>query len=78
VFTIEDVPAGTYFRLAFVDVDGSGGMSSTPGDDVGWYGHSGPSAPNASVPESARSPMTGLWSCRSRIEDGDLETLNIP
>ena len=55
-YSIADVPAGTYFLLGFVDVDGSGGTSSTPGDYAGWYGHTGdgnpPAAPNAAVPAS--------------------------
>jgi hypothetical protein len=55
-YFIADVPAGTYFVLAFVDVDSSGGQSSTPGDQVGWYGHTGdgnpPGSPNAVVPAS--------------------------
>ena len=53
-YTIPGVPPGTYFLLGVVDVDESGGFSSTPGDYVGWYGHSGdgnpPDAPNAVVP----------------------------
>ena len=53
-YSIADVPAGTYFILAFVDVDASGGQSSTPGDQAGWYGHTGdgnpPPNPNAAVP----------------------------
>ena len=48
------VPAGTYFILGFLDVDGSGGTASTAGDYTGWYGHSGdgnpPAAANAAVP----------------------------
>jgi hypothetical protein len=55
-YTIPAVPAGSYFLLGFVDVDGSGGQSSTPGDQAGWYGHTGdgnpPSVPNAVVPAS--------------------------
>ena len=55
-YTIDNVPPGTYFVLAFVDVDASGGDSSTPGDFVGWYGHTGdgnpPRSPNATVPET--------------------------
>jgi hypothetical protein len=55
-YAVANVPAGTYFILGYVDVDGSGGMSSTPGDFAGWYGHDGdgnpPSAPNAVVPSS--------------------------
>ena len=55
-YGIADVPAGTYFLLGFVDVDGSGGTASTPGDFAGWYGHSGdgnpPAAANAVVPGS--------------------------
>lgn len=46
-YSIPDVPAGTYYLLAFVDVDGSGGGSSTPGDYAGWYGHSGDGNPPA-------------------------------
>lgn len=55
-YQIMGVPAGTYFILGFIDVDGSGGSSSTPGDYAGWYGHDGdgnpPSAANAVVPDS--------------------------
>jgi hypothetical protein len=56
-YVIPNVPAGTYYVLAFVDVDSSGGDSSTPGDYVGWYGHSGdgnppPGGKNAAVPAS--------------------------
>jgi hypothetical protein len=55
-YSIAGVPAGSYFVLAFVDVDGSGGQSSTPGDQAGWYGHTGdgnpPGSPNATVPTS--------------------------
>jgi hypothetical protein len=55
-YSISGVPAGSYFILAFVDVDSSGGQSSTPGDHAGWYGHTGdgnpPSSPNAVVPAS--------------------------
>jgi hypothetical protein len=49
-------PEGSYFVLAFVDVDGCGGQSSTPGDQAGWYGHTGdgnpPGSANATVPTS--------------------------
>jgi hypothetical protein len=55
-YQIVAVLAGTYFILGFVDNDGSGGMSSTPGDYAGWYGHNGdgnpPAAANAVVPDS--------------------------
>ena len=55
-YAIATVPAGTYFVLGFVDVDSSGGVSSTPGDFAGWYGHTGdgnpPAAPNAVVPDT--------------------------
>ena len=55
-YQIIGVPAGTYFILGFVDNDGSGGLSSTPGDYAGWYGHNGdgnpPAAANAVVPDS--------------------------
>lgn len=55
-YVIVGVPAGTYFLLAFVDVDRSGGTSSTPGDYVGWYGHNGdgnpPATANVVVPET--------------------------
>lgn len=55
-YVVEDVPAGDFFLLGFVDVDGSGGTASTPGDYAGWYGHSGdgnpPSTANVSVPGS--------------------------
>jgi hypothetical protein len=53
-YAIAAIPEGTYFVLGFVDVDSSGGMSSTPGDFAGWYGHTGdgnpPATPNAVVP----------------------------
>jgi hypothetical protein len=55
-YQVIGVPAGTYFILGFVDVDGSGGTSSTPGDYAGWYGHNGdgnpPAAASAVVPDS--------------------------
>jgi len=55
-YSIAGVPAGRYYLLAFVDVDSSGGDSSTPGDYAGWYGHSGdgnpPAATNVQVPAS--------------------------
>lgn len=55
-YAIPHVPAGQYFVLGFVDVDASGGSSSTTGDYRGWYGHTGdgnpPRSPNAVVPES--------------------------
>jgi hypothetical protein len=55
-YSIAHVPAGTYFILGFVDVDGSGGTASTPGDYAGWYGHDGtgnpPPAANAVVPSA--------------------------
>jgi len=55
-YSIANVPAGTYFVLGFVDVDGTGGKGSTDGDYVGWYGHTGdgnpPGAANAVVPLS--------------------------
>ncbi len=55
-YSIPNVPAGTYFMIAAVDVDGSGGGSSTPGDYRGWYGHNGdgnpPAAANVMVPAS--------------------------
>ena len=55
-YSIPNVPAGTYFMLAGVDVDSSGGNSSTPGDYRGWYGHTGdgnpPAAANVVVPTS--------------------------
>ena len=53
-YAISTVPAGTYFILGFVDVDMSGGTSSTPGDFAAWYGHTGdgnpPPTANAVVP----------------------------
>jgi hypothetical protein len=53
-YQIQNVPAGTYFMLGFVDVDGSGGTASTPGDNAGWYGHNGdgnpPGTANVLVP----------------------------
>lgn len=55
-YSIADVPAGTYFMLAAVDVDSSGGNSSTTGDYRGWFGHTGdgnpPAAANVVVPAS--------------------------
>ena len=51
------VPAGTYFILGFVDVDGSRGTSSTPGDYAGWYGHNGDGNPPAIA--TAVVPATG-------------------
>ena len=55
-YSIAHVPAGTYFILGFVDVDGSGGTASTPGDYAGWYGHDGngnpPPAASAIVPSA--------------------------
>jgi hypothetical protein len=55
-YSIPDVPAGTYYILAFVDVNGTSGTSSTPGDYAGWYGENAygnpPAAPNAKVPAS--------------------------
>jgi hypothetical protein len=55
-YSVPSVPAGTYFILGFIDIDGSGGTSSTPGDDTGWYGHNGdgnpPAAANAVVPDT--------------------------
>jgi hypothetical protein len=55
-YAIAGVPAGTYFILGFIDVDGSGGTASTPGDYAGWYGHNGdgnpPPAASAVVPDT--------------------------
>jgi hypothetical protein len=55
MYSIANVPAGTYFMLAGVDVDNSGGNSSTTGDYRGWYGHTGdgnpPADANVVVPE---------------------------
>jgi len=55
-YAITQVPAGTYFLLGFVDVDGSGGTSSTTGDYRGWFGHTGdgnpPAVANVVVPAS--------------------------
>jgi hypothetical protein len=55
-YSIAGVRAGTYYLLGFVDVDASGGTASTPGDYVGWYGHTGdgnpPAAPSVVVPSS--------------------------
>jgi len=51
------VPAGTYFILGFVDVNGSGGTSSTPGDYAGWYGHNGDGNPPSMA--TAVVPATG-------------------
>jgi hypothetical protein len=55
-YSIANVPAGTYYVLAFVDVNGTGGTSSTPGDYAGWFGEDAngnpPAAPNAVVPAS--------------------------
>lgn len=62
-YTLAGVPTGTYFLLAFVDIDGSGGDSSTPGDFAGWYGHGGdgnpPPHPNGVVPSSGT--VTFAW-----------------
>jgi hypothetical protein len=57
-YTIAGVPAGTYFLLGFVDVDGSGGVSSTPGDFAGWYGHNGDGNPPAQA--NVVVPATGI------------------
>jgi hypothetical protein len=51
------VPAGTYFILGSVDVDRSGGTSSTPGDYASWYGHNGDGNPPAVA--TAVVPATG-------------------
>lgn len=55
-YQVIGVPVGTYFILGFVDNDGSGGVSSTPGDYAGWYGHNGdgnpPAVANAVVSDS--------------------------
>lgn len=56
-YRFDGVPAGTYYLLTYVDVDESGGDSSTPGDFVGWYdptntGNPPASGPNVVVPES--------------------------
>lgn len=55
-YSLSDVPAGTYFMIAAVDVDSSGGNSSTAGDYRGWYGHTGdgnpPATANVVVPAS--------------------------
>jgi hypothetical protein len=56
-YEVPTVPAGTYFILATVDVDGSGGTSSTPGDYAGWYGHNGDGNPPAMA--TAVVPATG-------------------
>jgi hypothetical protein len=61
-YAIANVPPGRYFLLGFVDVDSSGGDSSTPGDFAGWCGHNGdgnpPSAANVEVP-----PPSGIAGC---------------
>ena len=44
---MDNVPAGTYFLLGFVDVNGLGGTSSTPGDYAGWYGEDASGNPPA-------------------------------
>lgn len=58
-YAIATVPAGTYFVLGFVDVDGSGGTASTAGDFAGWYGHTGdgnpPGTANAVVPATGNA-----------------------
>ena len=46
-YSIPNVPAGTYFILGFVDVNGLGGTSSTPGDYAGWYGEDSSGNPPA-------------------------------
>jgi hypothetical protein len=46
-YSIANVPAGTYFILGFVDVNGVGGTSSTPGDYAGWYGEDASGNPPA-------------------------------
>jgi len=55
-YSIPRVAAGTYFVLGVVDVEESGGDSSTLGDYAGWCGHNGdgnpPAAANAVVPSS--------------------------
>jgi hypothetical protein len=55
-YSIPNVPAGTYFILGYVDVNGLGGTSSTPGDYAGWYGEDAngnpPALANATVPSS--------------------------
>jgi len=55
-YRLEGVPAGTYFLFAFLDVDRSGGTSSTPGDYAAWFGHNGdgnpPAAASAVVPDA--------------------------
>ena len=51
-----DVPAGTYYILAFVDVNGTGGTSSAPGDYASWDGEDAngnpPAAPDVTIPTS--------------------------
>ena len=56
-YRIVGVSAGTYFLLGFVDVDGSGGGSSTPGDYAGWYGQDGDGNPPATA--NVVVPATG-------------------
>lgn len=55
-YSIPNVPPGTYFILGFVDVNGLGGTSSTPGDYAGWFGGDAsgnpPAQPDATVPAS--------------------------
>ena len=60
-YSIANVPAGTYFLVGFVDVDGSGSTGTAPaetsGDWRGWYGLANdfnpPTEPNAAVPQSS-------------------------
>jgi|GEM_PF-5066417 len=64
-YSIGGVVAGTYFLLGVVDVDSSGGTSSTTGDYRGWYGHTGdgnpPATANVVVPSSGTSHSISRW-----------------
>jgi len=55
-YELHNVPAGSYFMLTFVDVDGSGGTASTPGDFAGWCNvdtnGNPPAAANVFVPDT--------------------------
>jgi hypothetical protein len=62
-YEIDHVPAGAYYILILVDLDGSGGADPTAGDEVGWcnpldYGNP-PAAPNVFV----RDSVSGRYDC---------------
>jgi len=62
-YQIDGIPAGGYFMLGFIDVDGSGGTASTPGDYAAWFGHNGDGnpPPDANVFVSATLPVSGRF-----------------